>query len=85
MNALSFMPEEMRLAGVNAQRMRALALVCGTIAMVTAQLQVGTVAMATLVVPHVSRAVFGSEFRKQFAGATMIGAAVLVAGRVIAI
>lgn len=85
MNALNFSPAEMRMFGVNARRLQLMALVFGTIIMVTAQIQVGAVAMITLVVPHIARAVFGSEFRKQLLGTMLLGASVLVACHIIAV
>lgn len=84
MNALAFSPDEARMFGVRTTRLQLLALACGTVAMVTAQLQVGAVAMITLVVPHLSRAVFGAEFRKQFAGTVLMGAGVLMLCYVVA-
>ena len=39
--------------------------------------------MLSLVVPHVSRAFFGADFRKQFAGDVLIGVFLLLACRVI--
>ena len=71
--------------GVNSLRMQLMALICGTIIMVTAMLQVGAVAMITLVVPHIARAFYGSEFRKQLVGTLLIGAIVLVICHIIAV
>lgn len=78
LNALSFDDAEMRLMGVNANRLRVLAVLCGTVLLMGAQVEMGTVAMVSLVVPHVSRMVFGAEFRKQFWGNVLMGAALLV-------
>ena len=82
MNVLSFTPAEMSQLGVDPGRLQIIALLCGTVAMVTAQLQIGMVAMITLVVPHISRVVFGAEFRKQLMGTVLIGACVLLACRI---
>ena len=78
LNGLSFADAEMKLLGVNSTRLRFLAIVSGTVLLMAAQVQMGTVAMLALVVPHVSRMVFGAEFRKQLWGNVMIGAALLV-------
>lgn len=78
LNVLSFSEADMRLLGVNANRLQVLALTCATLMMVAAQVSVGTVSMLCLVVPHVSRFLFGAEFRKQFAGNVLLGALLLV-------
>ena len=84
LNGLNFDDTEMRLLGIDATRLRILALICGTVLLMAAQVQMGTVAMLALVVPHISRMVFGAEFRKQFVGSVMMGATLLVACRIIA-
>ena len=78
LNALNFEDSEMRLMGVDANRLRIVAIVCGTVLLMGAQVEMGTVAMLALVVPHVSRMIFGAEFRKQFWGNVLLGAALLV-------
>ena len=83
LNALSFDEADMRMLGVNSRRIQIIALICATVMMIVAQVSVGTVAMLALVVPHVSRMVFGAEFRKQFVGSMLIGALLLVASRVL--
>ena len=83
LNGLNFPDADMRVQGVNAPALRLVALVCGTILLMAAQTQVGTVALLSLVVPHLSRGIFGAEFRKQFAGNLMLGAALLVGCRII--
>lgn len=83
LNSLNFTDAEAHAQGINTPALRILALVCGTVLLMAAQLQVGTVAMLSLVVPHISRGIFGAEFRKQFAGNLMLGAALLVACRIV--
>lgn len=83
MNALGFDPSDMRMLGVNSRWLQIVALVCGAIMMTAAQVQVGPAAMITLVVPHISRSLFGAEFRKQFVGNMLLGAALLMACRCI--
>ena len=84
LNLLSFGADDMKMLGVNASRLQLIALVCGSIMMITAQLQVGAVAMITLVVPHISRALFGAEFSKQLVGNLLLGAVLLLACHIIA-
>lgn len=68
LNALAFDDAEARLIGVNSTRLRALALVCGAIMILAATIHVGAVSLVSLVVPFVSRSVFGCEFNKQLIG-----------------
>ena len=83
LNMLSFSDADMRLLGVKPSVLRAIALVCGTIMMLASELAVGTVALISLVVPNISRALFGAEFRRQFAGNCLIGACLLTLCRII--
>lgn len=81
MNVLAFDDQEARLLGVNSSRMRALALVCGAIMILAATIHVGLVALVSLVVPFISRAVFGCEFNKQLIGNLCISPILLIACR----
>lgn len=74
LNLVSFGDEESRLLGVNPTRMRVVALGCGSLLMLIAQLNLGQIAMASLIIPFVSRAIFGSEFKKQLLGNLLLGA-----------
>lgn len=78
LNLLSFNEAEVRLLGADPNKLRIVALVCGSIMILTAQVNAGQVAMASLVVPFVARAVFGSEFRRQLLGCVLLGALVLL-------
>lgn len=68
LNALAFDDQEARLLGVNSTRLRALALVCGAIMILAATIHVGAVSLVSLVVPFISRSLFGCEFNKQLVG-----------------
>ena len=78
LNVLSFGEQDMKMLGVSPQRIRLVALICGTILIVSAQIHTGNVAMISLVVPFVSRFLFGAEFSKQFWGNILLGAALLL-------
>lgn len=73
-NLVAFDEQEIRMLGVDPPKLRALALVCGTIMIISAQVHVGTVAVIALVAPFVSRSLFGVEFKKQLIGDVLIGA-----------
>ncbi len=77
-NLISFSDDESRLLGVNPNRMRVIALGCGSIMLLVAQLVVGQVAMMSLIIPFIVRSIFGSEFRKQLGGNLIMGALVMV-------
>lgn len=68
LNVLSFSDSQARLWGVNLTLLRAIALVCGAIMILAAQIHIGAVAMVSLIVPFLSRAWFGVEFREQLIG-----------------
>lgn len=78
MNALAFEEEEVRLFGLNFTRLRAVALVCGAIMLLAAQIHTGMVGMVSLIVPFVSRSWFGTEFSKQLTGNVCIGTLLLI-------
>jgi iron complex transport system permease protein len=84
LNALAFTEEEVRLFGVNFTTLRAAALICGAIMILAAQVHVGMVGMISLIVPFLSRSVFGCEFRKQLVGNLCIGPILLLACRDVA-
>ena len=81
LNALAFEEEEVRMMGLDAGRLRGLALICGAIMILAAQVHTGMVSMVSLIVPFLSRSWFGVEFRKQLAGNICIGTILLLACR----
>lgn len=81
LNLLSFSDGEARVMGANPKVLRVLAIVAGSIMILTAQVFVGPASSFALVIPFVSRAVFGSEFRGQLWGNVLLGMLVLVVCR----
>lgn len=84
MNALSFNEDEMRPLGINAARMRIIALVCGAIMILAAQIHTGMVGLISLVVPFMARRWFGTEFSHQLVGSICVGTLLLLLCRDIA-
>lgn len=84
LNALSFDDEETHGLGINGTRLRYFAIIVATVMVIAAMAHSGMVGMASLVVPFVSRAYFGAEFRKQLVGNVLIGAVLVTACRSIA-
>ena len=78
LNLVSFSDAETKLLGINPDKLRAMALVCGSLMVLTAQVNTGQVSMVSLIVPFIARAVFGAEFRKQLLGTCLIGALLLL-------
>lgn len=81
MNALAFDEAEARLMGVGMTKLRAIALVCGAVMMLAAQIHVGTVGLVALIVPFLARQFFGCEFNRQLIGTACIGTVLLLVCR----
>lgn len=80
-NALAFDEQEVRMLGINFTALRAVALICGAIMILAAQIHIGAVAMVSLIVPFLSRSWFGCEFRKQLVGNVCISTVLLLVCR----
>ena len=81
MNLLSFSDGEARIMGTNPRLLRVLSICAGSIMILTAQVFVGPASSFALVIPFISRVVFGSEFRKQLWGNVLLGMLVLLVCR----
>lgn len=73
MNLLSFSDGEASVMGTNPRLLRALAIVAGSLMILTAQVFVGPASSFALVIPFLSRVLFGCEFRKQLWGNVLLG------------
>lgn len=78
LNALSFDEQEVRLMGIDPLRLRAVALICGALMILAAQIHCGSIGMISVIVPFLARSWFGCEFRKQLAGNVCIGTILLL-------
>lgn len=81
MNALSFAEDDVRLLGLNYGRLRAVALVCGAVMILAAQIHTGMVGLVSLIIPFLSRRWFGCEFSHQLVGNACISTIFLLACR----
>jgi len=70
--------------GVNTRFVKFLALVLGSLMMTAGMVHCGAVGMVSLMVPFISRGIFGAESRKLFWGNLLIGGFVLLLCRDIA-
>ena len=77
-NAVNCSEEEARFLGVDIAKLKVLCLVFATIMVIVAQVHCGQISMICLVIPFISRALFGAEFRGQLWGDLLIGALVLL-------
>mgnify|MGYP004727490069 CR=1 FL=1 len=84
LNAVSFVSDEARSLGVNTFTIKITALLTGTFMVTAAMVHCGAVGMISLIVPFMSRAMFGADFRKVFTGNILIGGTLLVICREIA-
>lgn len=83
-NAVSYSSDEMRGLGMHPEKMRFVTLILGTFMITAAMIHCGSVGMLSLAVPHISRYIFGSEFRKMFWGNLFLGGALLMLCRGVA-
>lgn len=83
-NAVTYSPDEARGLGVQPEKMRFVTLILGTLMITAAMVHCGTVGMLSLAVPHISRYIFGAEFKKIFWGNLLLGGALLMFCRGIA-
>lgn len=79
LNLISFSDEEGAMMGVRAGLLRAGALVLGSLMELAAMATIGQVAMLSLAVPFAVRYMLPADFRSQFLGNCLLGAAVLLA------
>lgn len=77
-NTISYSDLEARLIGLDTEKLKVVCLVCGTVMVTAAQISVGTVSMVALIVPFISRSLFGVEFKHQLWGDILIGAVLLL-------
>ena len=80
-NLLSFTDAEIKMAGVNTTALKLVAMICGSLMILTAQIYVGSIAVFALVIPFLSRYIFGVEFRKQLWGNIFLGMLLLLVCR----
>lgn len=83
-NALCFDNDQSFSMGINPRIMRFAVLILGTLMITAAMVHCGAVGMISLIVPHLSRYLFGAEFRNLFWGNLLIGGILLVLCRDIA-
>ena len=79
LNVVAFDEADMRLSGINPTALRGIALACATVMIISAQTHIGTIAIIALIAPYAARTWFGAEFSKQFWGAILIGAILVLA------
>ncbi len=77
-NVVSYTPDETKGLGVDSNIFRFVTLIIGTFMVTAAMVHCGVIGMLALAVPHMGRAFFGSDFRKQFWANMLLGALLLL-------
>ncbi len=85
MNAVCFPQEEARTLGLNTFGISVLSLLCGTVLVITTVMYSGDISMLALMVPHISRYLFGVNFKNQYYSCLLFGAGFLLICRIITI
>lgn len=82
-NAVSFDDEDARTMGVRPAGLRIYGLAAGAILTTTAMIFCGNVGMIALIVPHLCRYLFGSEFSRLMGASAVTGGLLLLMGYIL--
>jgi iron complex transport system permease protein len=82
-DTLSFSDDEARVLGVNPGIIRVALIILVTVVVTTAILYCGNVGVLSLVVPHISRYLFGSRFKDLMRGTVLMGVLLLLVCRAV--
>jgi iron complex transport system permease protein len=77
-NAVSFDNNESHSMGINTGVIKVISLVLGSLMVTAGMLHCGMVGMISLIVPFISRSIFGAESRNLFWGNILIGGSLLL-------
>lgn len=80
-NAMCFGDEECRALGLNPNKMRIVILLSSTLLVAASVIHFGGVGLISLIVPHICRYIFGSNFKQIYPASTILGAIVLLIAR----
>lgn len=80
-NAVCFSDDDAFTLGINPKIVRSVALICGTVMITAAMVHCGSVGMVSLIVPHISRYLFGSNFKKIYYASGIFGGMLLLVCR----
>ncbi|MCD8331804.1 MAG: iron ABC transporter permease [Oscillospiraceae bacterium] len=79
-NAISFEDDDARCLGISPNAMRVYAMVAGAILTTAAMIHYGNIGTLALIVPHICRYTFGTEFRRVVTTSAFFGAFLLIIG-----
>lgn len=85
LNAVCFPLEESKALGINTFWMSVISVICGTALVVTTIMYSGDIAMLALMIPHLSRYLFGVNFKEQYHSCILFGAGFLLICRLVTI
>lgn len=78
LNGLVLPDDDARQLGIEAPRLRTLALACGAVLLVASQATVGLLFPLAIAAPPLARRLFGAEFRHALVGSALLGIAALL-------
>jgi iron complex transport system permease protein len=84
LNAFAIGEETARRLGVDTSRLKAVVLIAGTAMTAVAVGTVGVIGFLGLVAPHLSRQLYGVDFRRSLLGSFLIGSGLLLASDIVA-
>lgn len=77
-NAVCFSDDDAFTMGINPKIVRFVALICGTIMITAAMVHCGSVGMISLIIPHICRYLFGSNFKRIYYASGLFGGMLLL-------
>lgn len=77
-NGLGFDNDESHSLGINSGAMKVVTLIIGSLMITAAMVHCGTVGMISLIVPFISRSIFGAEYSNNFWSNILIGGGLMV-------
>ncbi len=77
-NAVCFSDDDALTMGINPRVIRFIALICGTVMITAAMIHCGSIGMISLIVPHICRYLFGSDFKKIYYASGIFGGMLLL-------
>ena len=77
-NGLGFDNDESRSLGINTGAMKIITLIIGSMMITAAMVHCGSVGMISLIVPFISRSIFGADYQDSFWSNILIGGGLMV-------
>lgn len=82
-NAVSFDDSDAQSMGINPRLMQIIGLISGGVLFTTAMVFCGNIGLISLLIPHLSRFLFGADFKKVVLSSAVFGGVILLVSRII--